>query len=515
MTRRTIDVTRRQVLVGLGGMTLALPVLPSLLTKSAYGADPVFTTRPRLFWVCTDHGGCFESSFFPSESTFTETEALFSDHTIRHGALQAIEDGDQRAVSAVLRGPRDRFTESLVSKMNVLWGLDVPFYIAHSTGIHLGNYARNDGNGADGVAVQSDPRPTIDQILAWSDTFYPDLSGIRERSMVMSELRVSWGYSDPLAQKGTIEQVRGVMSSRELFKKIFVPPEADVPSRPPIVDAVLESYKRLRNGNRRLSAADKQRLDDHMARLAELERKLNTTVSCGDVPTPTEDARDYFFVRDPAAAAKFCQLYNDVVATAFICGTSRIGVLGFGSTEFFSPFKGDWHEGVAHQWQSQQDVIVPSYQLFFEQAFLDLAAKLDVEETPGTTYLDNSLLVWTQESGMETHSSASVPVVTFGSAGGFFKTGRAFDYRRRNHPDSEHNPRADGRQYLGLLYNQWLATVLRAMGLSPEEFERWGHPGYGVPFVSSEGSPPYNKHYVNSSSRYFKMASDVLPAIAV
>jgi hypothetical protein len=514
MSKRIIDVSRRKVLVGLGGMTLALPVLPSLLTKTAYGADPILTTRPRLFWTGTDHGGCFESSFFPSESTFTESEDLFSDHTIRHGALQGTLDGDHRVVSAVLRGSQDRFSEALLSKMNVLWGLDVPFYIAHSTGIHLGNYARNDGNGDDGIAVQDDPRPTIDQILAWSPSFYPDLTSIRERSMIMHDLRVSWGYSDPGAQSGTIEQVRGVMSSRELFKKIFVPPEADVPSRPPIVDAVLESYKTLRNGNRRLSAADKQRLDDHMARLAELERKLNAVASCGDVPEPTDDANRYYG-RDPSKAAKFCQLFNDVVAAAFVCGTSRIGVLGYGSTETFTNFGGEWHSEVAHQWQSQQEVLVQSYQGFFEQGFLDLAAKLDIEETPGTTYLDNSLLVWTQESGMETHSSASVPVVTFGGAAGFFKTGRAIDYRRRGNKDSQHNPSAGGTQYLGLLYNQWLSTVMRSMGLQPEEFERWGHKGYGVPFVSAEGSPPYQKHYVNSSSRYFQMASDVLPLIAV
>jgi hypothetical protein len=514
MSKRIIDVSRRQVLLGLGGMTLALPVLPSLLTKTAYGADPVLTSKPRLFWVTTDHGGCFESSFFPGESTFTDSEELFSDHTIKHGALQGAVEGDDRVVSAVLRGPQDRFSEALLAKMNVLYGLDVPFYIAHSTGIHLGNYARNDGNGEDGVAVQDDPRPTIDQVLAWSNSFYPDLTTIRERAMIMSERPVSWGYSDPVAQSGTIEQVRGLMSSRDLFNKIFVPPETDVPSRPPIVDAVLESYKTLRNGNRRLSAADKQRLDDHMARLAELERKLNTVASCGDVPEPTDDANRHT-TRDPVEAAKLCQLFNDVVAAAFVCGTSRIGVLGYGSTESFSGFGGDWHNEVAHKWQSQQEVLVRSYQAFFANAFLDLAAKLDVEETPGVTYLDNSLLVWTQESGMETHGSASVPVVTFGGAAGFFKTGRAIDYRRYGNQDSQHDPRAGGMQYLGLLYNQWLATVMRSMGLQPEEFERWGHKGYGVPFVATGGSPPYHKHYVNSSSRYFQMASDVLPLIAV
>ena len=57
--------------------------------------------------------------------------------------------------------------------MNVIAGLDVPFYLAHHTGGHLGNFARNDGNGGDGALAQSNPRRTLDQIMAWSNSFYP------------------------------------------------------------------------------------------------------------------------------------------------------------------------------------------------------------------------------------------------------------------------------------------------------------------------------------------------------
>ena len=55
MARQIIDISRRQVLKGVGGATLALPILPSLLCRTAYGADPVFTRPPRLYWVTTEH----------------------------------------------------------------------------------------------------------------------------------------------------------------------------------------------------------------------------------------------------------------------------------------------------------------------------------------------------------------------------------------------------------------------------------------------------------------------------
>jgi hypothetical protein len=52
------------------------------------------------------------------------------------------------------------------------------------------------------------------------------------------------------------------------------------------------------------------------------------------------------------------------------------------------------------------------------------------------------------------------------------------------------------------------------MGLPPSEFERWGHKGYGVPSLTGEDwTPPYRQHYESTSSRYFQMASDVLPGL--
>jgi len=516
MQRRVIDITRRKFLLGACGVTVGLPILPSLLTKSAYGADPVFTRAPRLYWLTSEHGGAFEADMFPSASLLSETQNLYSDHTVRAGALAPTTSGGNTVLSSILSAKSSVFTPSLVSKMNVLWGLDVPFYIAHNTGLHLGNYARNDGNGSEGKDVQASPRPTIDQIMAWSPAFYPDLASVRERALILGSRPVSWNYSNPDSQSGSIDNIRGSTSSLDAFKKIFVAKDTPTtPVRAPIVDHVLESYNRLRSSNTRLSAGDKQRLDDHIARIAELERKLTAggSASCGDVTVPTDDANKHNG-NDPDDAGKQISLYNEVAAVAFMCGTSRIAVVCHPDTAAYVSYGGDWHQEVAHQWQNAdaQAKLVPSYQRFFESSFLDMAARLDVEEAPGVTYLDNSLVVWTQESGMETHGSVSIPVVTFGGAGGFLKTGQLVDYRRTTSKNSEYDPGAGGKQVLGLLYAQWLGTVLQAMGVPPSDYERWGHQGYGVPYVGSvDWGPPFKSHYGDTSSRYFADSSKILP----
>src|SRR5215207_2413478 len=99
MARQVIDITRRQLLLGTGGAMLALPVLPSLLTKTAYGQDPTYTRKPRLYWLCTDHGAAFESSMFPRASLASTKQQLFPDHEIASGTLSSTLEGETRSVS--------------------------------------------------------------------------------------------------------------------------------------------------------------------------------------------------------------------------------------------------------------------------------------------------------------------------------------------------------------------------------------------------------------------------------
>lgn len=519
MAKKTISLTRRQLLIGASGFSLALPVLPSLLVSTAYGADPQFVRRPRLYWLTTNHGAAFDSNMFPSQELLRQSQSVFADHVVRSGPLSAsVADGRAR-LSPVLQADALTLSERRVSQLNVIQGLDIPFSIGHHTGGHLGNYARNDGLAGPAATVKDFPLPTIDQLLAWSPAFYDDLSAIRERALVLGPQTISFNYSNPSTASGTIQNVRGTDSSLELFNRIFVPASAPAAlARRPVVDHVLESYKRLRNGQRRLSAADRQRLDDHMDRVAELQRKLGTgqARSCMGASTPSDDTLNHLDAA-PASSERYAQLFNEVVATAFMCGSSRIAVFGIpDDMRNFAGYAGDWHNDVAHLWQSpeNQTLLVTAYQRIFEHVFLDMVARLDVEEAPGMTYLDNALLVWSQESGMSTHNPISLPVVSAGRAAGYLRTGQFIDYRRMGDPRSKYDPLfSDYYLYAGLLYNQFLATVLQAMGMTPPDFERWGYKGYGHPAVdpAGYGTLPFANHYENSASRYFEIASEVLP----
>lgn len=515
-----VNRSRRQFLVGTGGFTLALPFMPSLFASTAEAQ--AYTARPRFVSLATHHGGAWGKNMFPAESLLTEKTQLYSDHEIKRGTLRATANGSNNSLSAVLTAPSSLLSEKLVSKMNVLRGLDVAFYLSHNTGGHLGNYARSDRDSAEGdyVSKVGGHMPTIDQVMAYSSSFYKDLGSIKERTLNIGTdggRSISWGYSNPTAKTGSVQPVPSASSSLALFNKIFVasaPVSAPVNPRTPVVDRVMESYKRLSAGAfgdaKRLSTADKQRLEDHMTRLSELERRVNITASasCGAIGKPTKDANRNMRENDLGATINFYKLFNDVIAAAFICGTSRIATVY--SDQLWSTYAGDWHQEVAHQAAApdgvKQKVICDAYQKFFENCFVDLAVKLDVEEANGKTYLDNTLMQWTQESGPSTHEAISTPVVTAGSAAGFFNTGVYADYRRRDAPSLGHTNEIPWQDLtVGVLYNRWLATILQSMGVPPSEFERNNKRGYGSTFTDTY----YGKNLW--PSRLFDDASQLLP----
>jgi hypothetical protein len=452
---------------------------------------------------------------YPDAATLTDS-MTYAGRTVKRGKLAVQAAAGTAQLSPVLRGPSTMLTPALAAKMNVLRGLDVPWYIGHHTGGHLGNFARNDGNGADGTHMQAYATPTIDQLMAWSPKFYADLATIRQRALVIGS-RISYNWSNPSDPKalGAVQEVAGSTDAQALFKQIFVGTAAPDPAAPTkaVVDRVNADYLRLRNGNARLSADDRHRLDDHMQRLSELERKVNVSASCPAVMPVTTNTgmliNTASYGITPTMQAQVYQAMNDVIVAAFLCDTSRIAVMNI--REDFSTYVGDWHQDVAHHAAepdgAKQAIIMAAHQLTFEKVFLDLCQKLDVADGTGGTYLDSALVVWTQESGEYTHAGQGMPVVTAGGAGGFLTTGNYCDYRNPALvSDNGESGNTAVKIFGGLLWQQWLGTALQAMGLPRTDYEQNGLGGYPGP-VKFVG-PSYVKVYPDA---VWTAAGDVLP----
>jgi hypothetical protein len=489
---------RRQFLKGLGGFALALPFLDSLMPEDAQAQTP--PTEKRFVTLYTEHGGIWAENAFPHESQAPNSATALPGHDVHWGDLTLSNNNGEAEISPHVRGATDVLTPALASKMMVMRGLDMESWMGHHRGCALGNNAESNVGEQDGLEA----RPTIDQVMAYSPSFYQDLSSVTLRSMHLGpswDGNISWGYENPSTQTGEIISMPSIGSSLALWSLIFPADPNQDDSRPLIVDKVYQSYSNLSSGAwgaaSRLSSSDRQRLDAHMDRLLELERKLMAAASCSDLTSPTLDAEDFDGVER-------WQLYNDVLVAAFVCGTSRVATIR--AKHWYPGYSdGDWHQEIAHKADSnpapnqQQDILLASHRNWLQGQMFDLASKLDaIEEAPGQTYLDNSLLMFTSESGPATHFNWEMPVVTLGGAGGWFNTGRYYDFRNRQdmtHANSSNFLTAARRP--GLRYNQWLANILLSMGVPSSEWERPGEKGYGA--KSSFGSPT------------MQIASDPLP----
>lgn len=472
--------TRRNFLRGLGGFVLAIPFLESLeRTASAATA-----TKRRFVAFTSNHGGALGADLHPPQAILTQSQNL-GFQSVRRGPLASAysSTGGVGRLSPILSAPATALPSALVAKMNVLRGLVVPFSSGHQRAGHLGNWAAAN---SDSAQVPFPHLPTIDQVMAYSSSFYTATP--RMRAMIALNNAGSWNYQNPTARSGPIGRVSAWTSSRAMFEQFTV---SSVPGRGPVVDRVLADYQRLRS-NTRISAQDKERLDAHIASVDDLDKSIKDARACA-ATTPTDDSEHLL---NDVDIGKAYRLICDVVAIAFSCDTSRIAVIPMSPYYFGARFShyttGSYHSDIAHQagnvtqakptppytareWQTQ------GYRRAFEEAFLYLVNKLDAISEGTGTVLDASLVTWTHESGLYTHRGYDLPVITAGSAGGAISTGNHIDYRDMARVAATNTTRAGAEaEYYGLSWHQYLGSVLKVMGIPPTDYTAGSsYGGYG------------------------------------
>ena len=509
--------TRRHFLRGAGGAILAIPYLPSL-TSRAWAADaPMKPPNKCFFSVGTGHGNIWSKNMYPSDALLTDSMD-YAGRTVRFGNLAAQQNQGMTSLSPCLSSASGNLPPSLLAKMNVMRGLDIPYRIGHHDGGYLGNFAGTLENNTGGINNDKQAAPTIDQFLAFSPTFYSqeDIDAkMTQRSFCIGSGAMSWNYTSPIKKLGDVVSQPAFTSNLALYNMLFDPGSAYNGVDAMIIDRVKENLARLKK-DPRLSKNDHLRLDQHVERMFEIERKIQVAGKLPDPPSaPMEPTSplllDESFAQNPFLNTSYVSLMNDMVVAAFTTGVSRIGTWRQ-MIRFSGPLLiNDWHGNVGHEGfgkQTAQQWALSYNRGTFEHVFLNLASKLDqVSVEDGSTLLDNSLVTYLQEAGQVTHQTGVVnlPVVTIGGAGGDFKTGQFVDYADSTKTYDDLNELITDNPLVvqespGLYYQQFLATVLQAFGAQPQEYETFtdfntGEPtkGYGFHYVAPKWSADYSQ----------------------
>lgn len=205
-----------------------------------------------------------------------------------------------------------------------------------------------------------------------------------------------------------------------------------------VVDGVLQSFGSMK---KTLSAADQQRIQDHIDALHDLEEDLNYVppIECGSV---TQDVPGGFSVPgwpDFAQMDVQANLMVDIMVATLACGARQVVTLQDTAYdgppfEFLSagPVEG-WHAQIHNDpalnlgyADSSQNPVIRAGFLYYAEVFAQLLTKMDaVEEANGLTLLDNSVVLWISEFGTgQSHDPHDLPVVIAGGGQGAIVTDR-------------------------------------------------------------------------------------------
>ncbi|MEM9456026.1 MAG: DUF1552 domain-containing protein [Myxococcota bacterium] len=224
-----------------------------------------------------------------------------------------------------------------------------------------------------------------------------------------------------------------------------------------VLDAVRDSFVDLRQG---LDAEDRRRLDEHADKIRQIELDMPPLASCS-LPTGIPEGEGAY---DGMSMSEIVDLQIRILAHAMGCGLAPVGRLEFlfqHGAYFGIPLvddaaqaAGNWHHPIVHGldgWALDSEVRVTGFK-FYVDKFAELCAQLDaIPEGPdGRSVLDNSLVVLGTDLGEgNLHRADDLCFLVAGNSG---------PGRRGYHFDAE-----------GYNVNQLLTTLVHMAGVTNDD----------------------------------------------
>ncbi len=313
--------------------------------------------------------------------------------------------------------------------------------------------------------------PSVDQFLAAHNKIYPTTPSARSVVYGAASSRVLVNPSNPA--EGT-KGAPGQGDLLSLWNTLF---GGDVDSQDPqqmarlqnkktLVDQVLGDLNSIKN-RRDISTEDVRTVESFADEVNELQMKLNATAAqCAGKGT-APSALSINGSSTDAERTQFFDLYTSILAAGLKCGRTKIATIKTPGNQAAS---GNWHAWSHNDPHDapydHKEVVADNVSYIIENMVVPLLTKLDTNEGSGSTFLDNSVVLF---GGVNSgaHKQYHLPMLTVGSGGGAFRTGHYIDYRKRVN--------GSGR---GVYYNQLLISIMMAMGLSPQDIAANGNYAY-------------------------------------
>lgn len=380
---------RRHFLRGLG-VSIALPLLPSA-PKAVRGA----TTRqenaaaPNL--VCIGNMlGFYPDAFWPKGA----------------GKPQSAASGLEM-FSAFETGETSSAFKSIADETTVIRGLH------HDTpGGHFSIHTFLSGVRQIDAGSMPDGNVTFDQVAAEAvsgQTRFPSLA-IGSESGIHGGCQMSW------TKTGT--RVPPIPGPAQLFKMLFAnePPEQQrlAHERFHLQDSILDLVRDQTKGfQRRLNAADRQKLDQYLTSIRDVEQRLTMRRNWIDVPRPPAP----FAAPTNKNMAQDLPLLYDLILLALVTGSTRIATLEIGG-DFNPPdlgIRGGYHS-LSHHGQKPDAIdALKKLDTYQCEQFVRFVSRLaEHKEEQGSLLDRTSVLFGSGMGNANSHTNTDLPIVVAG-----------------------------------------------------------------------------------------------------
>lgn len=398
----------RRRLLQAAGVSISLPFFPSLRIAQAKEAKPELGTVAKQRMVCIGNMlGFYPEAYWPAAAADSSATGL-----------NEYRDFELGRTTAPLHAIRDRMT--------MIGGLD------HSTsGGHFSIHAFLSGVRQIDAKSMPDANVTIDQYAAdfvTGQTRFPTLT-VGSESGIHGGCQISW------TRTGT--RVPPITGPEQLFQLLFVGTRAEdkvaaadrFKLQGSILDVVRGDADRIQ---RKLNQPDRDKLDEYLTSIRDVEKRIGLRRSWIDVPKPEAP----FAAPKNRNMVEDLPLLYDMLALALQTDSTRIATLEIGGD--FNPrdlgVNGDYH-ALSHHGQLETSIEalikLETYQI---EQFVRFVDKLSAIEDGGQRLIDQTMVLFGSGMGnANSHTNTNLPVVL---AGGGFKHGRmlAFDGKSSHRP---------------------------------------------------------------------------------
>jgi hypothetical protein len=423
--QRLANLSRRHFLKGIGACialpafeSLAMPGMARAATQAADGALAVTSTGAplRMGYV-----------YFPN------------------GAIQANwwpkGEGKDFELSKTMEPYAD-----LKEKFQVLGGLDHRNATPGPDG--AGDHARASGTFLTGVRVKKTAGAdihagiSIDQVMANQVghlTRFPSLEfscdAVRKSGNCDSGYSCAYQYN--LSWQSPTTPVAPEPNPRLLFERLFGTGahgerrnsfKVRQAQQQSILDFVMDD---ARNIDAELGNRDRQKLDEYLTSIREIEKRIAEAERFGETPDPEVDTPSGI----PVAYQDYVQIMYDMMVLAFQTDTTRVATFLLANEGSNKPFPQigipEGHHDLTHHMNNPVKMDkVSQIDYFYGQQFGRFLKRMEeIKDVDGNTLLHNSMIVYgSGNSDGNRHTHVNLPVVLAGSGGGKITPGRYVKY---------------------------------------------------------------------------------------